>query len=84
MSLSREMATMSDEELRETVYKLANNFLAKSGGGDIRKFDYWMRDHVSHAFHAAGWPKDKLRQFQRTWRHEFHKAKAAQAAGALA
>lgn len=75
MSLSREMATMNEEDLREAVYKIATNFLAR-GGGDGRKFDYWMRDHVSHTLHAAGWPKDRLRQFRQTWRHEFARAKA--------
>jgi len=29
-----------------------------------------------HAFHAAGWTKERLNEFRRTARHEFSKARA--------
>lgn len=76
MSLSRELAMMNDEQLREALRAIATKVLAK--GGNKKNFDNWLHP-VTHAFHAAGWTKERLNEFRRTARHEFSKAREEQA-----
>jgi hypothetical protein len=77
MSLSRELAKLSDEELPAALRMIATNALS-GGCGSTKQFDNWMNP-VSHAFHAAGWSKERLKEFKHTWRREFSKAKLAHA-----
>jgi hypothetical protein len=74
MSLSRELAMMNDEQLREALRILAAKALASGGGR--KQLDRWLRP-VSHAFHAAGWPKERLTEFMRTAHYELSKARLA-------
>jgi hypothetical protein len=74
MSLSRELAQLNENDLREALRTLATKILVT--GGDRKNFDNWMQPVIS-AFHRGGWTKEKLCEFRRMYRHEFHKAKLA-------
>lgn len=76
MSLSRELAMMNDEQLRQALRTLAAKILAEGGSG--KNFDNWLQP-ISRTFHRAGWTKEQLKKFRRTARYEFFKARAEHA-----